>query len=180
VPAERWQAVLEESRKDLDRKQDDAQLKAGQFRIKPPSYLDDILEDFNQELEEDNPDVHPTLQALTRLSEPSVHVVCVHHTSQGFCLDASGVQAVDLNQEPTLGEVRQLLRATLTLSHAVVAREFLAREVPRAWQRCALLRHHRIAEFDAQGTVLLGDYLLRLDPELGAVFEKPRMRGIEP
>jgi CRISPR-associated endonuclease/helicase Cas3 len=170
VPDAAWQAALDSSRKELEEKQAQDRQTARKFLIKLPDYEDDILEDFCQELEEDNPQVHPTLQALTRLSDPSVTVVCLYRTPAGLSLHADGSKPVDLSREPTLAEAKQLLRSALSLSHFALVKHFLAQEAPPGWRRSPLLRHHKAAVFD-DGVLRAGRFTLRLDPELGAVIE---------
>jgi CRISPR-associated endonuclease/helicase Cas3 len=171
VPGSAWQAALDESRAGLEEKQDRARQMARRLLIKPPDYPDDLLEDFNQQLEEDDLDIHPSLQALTRLSEPTITVVCLYRTARGLSLHPDGAGTVDLNREPTRAATKDLLRSALSLSHASLVRHFLAQEAPAGWRQSALLRHYRVAELDAAGTLRTGRFRLRLDDELGAVIE---------
>jgi CRISPR-associated endonuclease/helicase Cas3 len=171
-----WEKALGESREELEQGLQKDRQTAARFLIKPPDYADDILEDFCQELEEDNPRVHPTLQALTRLGELTVNVVCLFRSAAGLCLHPDGTGPVDLSEElvlpKALPQVKRLLRASVSLSHIAVVRHFLAQTVPSEWQRNALLRHHRAAEFSADGVLHVGKYTLRLNPELGVIIEK--------
>jgi CRISPR-associated endonuclease/helicase Cas3 len=177
VPGAAWQAALDDSRRGLEEGCYRDRQAARRVLVKPPDYEDDLLEDFSQDLEEEDPRVHPTLQALTRLGEPNVTVVCLYRTPQGLCLEPVGGAAVDTGREPTLREAKQLLRSALTLSHFSLVRHFLAQDVPAGWRTSALLRHHRAAEFDAGGSLRAGPYTLRLDAELGAVVEKAEIPG---
>jgi CRISPR-associated endonuclease/helicase Cas3 len=177
VPGGAWEAALAESLKSLGEKQAEARAVAEQFAIKPPSYPGDLLRDFNRELEEDAPDLHPTLQAMTRLSEPNITVLCLYRTTGGLRQRPTGGQVVDLHQAPALEETKGLLRSALTLSHVGLVRHFLAQPVPAGWRESPLLRFHRVAEFDGTGTLRAGSYTLRLDPELGAVVTKAGREG---
>jgi CRISPR-associated endonuclease/helicase Cas3 len=168
VPDDAWQAALDSSRKELEENQARDRQKARNVIIKPPDY--DNLEDFCQELEEDNPEVQPTLQALTRLGDLTVAVVCLHRTPAGLSLSADGREPVDLSREPTLAEAKLLLRSALSLSYFALVKHFLAQDVPPGWRRSPLLRHHKAAVFDG-GVLQAGRFTLRLDPELGAVIE---------
>ena len=70
----------EESREKLEHDKATYESKAKGNRILPPDMdTDDLLEAFNKNLEEDNPEIHASLQALTRISEgPSVSVICLN------------------------------------------------------------------------------------------------------
>lgn len=174
-----WQAGLNDSLKKLEEKRAQDQWTAKQFLINSPMYPDDILEHFCQELEEDQPDLHPRLQALTRLSDPTTTVVCLHERAGKLYLDPQGAVPVDPDKEPPLEEARQLLRRSLSLSHFACVKHFLLQEIPTGWRRNPLLRHHRIAAFNTNGKVQAGEYTLRLDPILGAIVERTDSGGVE-
>ena len=55
----RFKAALEQSRQELLEEEEKNRRVARNYLIKPPAWADDILEDFCQQLEEDNPDIHP-------------------------------------------------------------------------------------------------------------------------
>ena len=65
---EEWRKSWDELQKDRN----DYRYKAKMVSILPPMEpVDEILEQFNSELEEDNPEVHMTLQALTPSLRPA-------------------------------------------------------------------------------------------------------------
>jgi CRISPR-associated endonuclease/helicase Cas3 len=164
-----WTAALETSRRELERWRDQAERKALHCVIKLPSYSGDLLRDFNRELDEDAPDQHPTLQALTRLAERNVSVILLRQTANGLTdLDGRGV---DLHRRPNLDDTRRLLGCAVTLTRAALVNYFSAAPVPSGWGKCASLRHHRPAILDAGGILRAGGCVLRLDRELGVVIE---------
>jgi CRISPR-associated endonuclease/helicase Cas3 len=133
---------------------------ARQGSILPPHYPDDIFEDFNRQLDEENPEIHETLQAMTRLTEPTAEVILL-----------------TANQENTIGaltsheEIETLLRHSVRISHQGIV-HWLLREGPHPseWKRSALLRHHRLVTLDNNGKARCGRYTLQVDPELGVVI----------
>jgi CRISPR-associated endonuclease/helicase Cas3 len=128
---------------------------------------DEILLQFSKNLEEDNPDVHQALQALTRLTEPSVQVVCLCATPTGDCLSSDGA-VVNLKTKPTGSLTRALLRRALTITDKRVVFTLLKDEQckPSGWKESSALRHHRVLHFE-EGKTTIGRYTLHLDPELG-------------
>ena len=58
--------------------------------IPSPREEDDVTEDFSGLLEEDAAEMHLSLQALTRLSEPTVAVVFLHRSGDSIALDPAG------------------------------------------------------------------------------------------
>jgi len=170
-----WCQVLTETAARLQRTKEEHQLLAREALIGDPGLDDDLLEEFNQRLEEDAPEINPRLQALTRLGGPRVEAVCLHRRGERVYLDAAGQSELDLGRPPaSLAECERLLGAALSISHPAVAGRLLATPVPTAWQKVALLRHHRAIEFDEAGLARLGPVTLRLDPETGLLIEWQR------
>jgi len=165
----RW----EESWEELKKKRNVYESKAKINRILPPRYEDEILEDFNRELEEDNPEIHDTLQALTRLSEsPSISIICLYGDMDKPRLDIAS-QALD-TQTIDIQTVKALLNRSTQLSHKTIVRSAIESNslVPQAWRKEALLRHHYLLFFDESGKCKseFPKYGLWLDDSLGIVI----------
>lgn len=146
----------------LDEKIDKLGFIAKQNRIPRPREDVDALLECQADLEEDQPEKHASLQALTRVSElPSVDVVV---------LEADTV--FDPDATPDREQAVRYLRRSLKIAHAVT-RELIKDESirPKGWRRSALLRHHRIISLDANGRKTIGKFVLSLDRELGIVIE---------
>jgi CRISPR-associated endonuclease/helicase Cas3 len=125
-------------------------------------------------LEEDKPELHRAFQALTRLSPPSVSVVCLHHTETGLALEPEGRgRQVDLDKEPGPDLTQQLALHSVSVTHRTVVGHLLAEEAPKGWRDHPLLRHHRVAVFTDGICSLKGiPYQLRLGRELGLQIHK--------
>ncbi|MGQ9689205.1 MAG: hypothetical protein ACUVXF_10525 [Desulfobaccales bacterium] len=68
----------EESRQKSHKKKEEGEMQAKYRCILPPYYRDNLLEDPNPQLEEDDPGIHHSLQAITRLGDPTVPVICLY------------------------------------------------------------------------------------------------------
>jgi CRISPR-associated endonuclease/helicase Cas3 len=170
VPGAAWHAALEKSRSELDRWLDQAERQALHCAIKSPAYSGNLLREFNRELEEDAPDQHPTLQALTRLAEPNVSAVLLRQSAAGLT-DLDG-RPVDPRCRPALDDARRILGCALTLTRKALVGNLSGQPVPSGWQKSALLRHHRPAVPDTSGALSAAGCVLRLDRELGVVIER--------
>jgi len=170
APTYAWSAALAEARDELDRESAVAHSKAESGLIRSPDTPDDILQAFCRELDEDDPTVHESLRAMTRMADPGVQVVCLHEAGDRLALDPEGRRSVDLAPRPDQEAARALLGRSLKISHRGCVGELVAEEAPSGWQRSALLRHHRALVF-RDGMRRLGNCLLRLDPELGLVID---------
>lgn len=134
--------------------------KGRSLRILPPQCpTDEILEDFNRQLEEDDPGLSPSLQALTRLSDPTVSVVCL----------MAGEQGGEDDTRPDRQTTIRLLGRSVSISHRGIVPLLLKEDVPVGWRKEPLLRHHRLLRLDGDRNKSLGCYRLRLDEEIGLV-----------
>ncbi len=127
----------------------------------------DLLTRHNEQLEEENPEVDPSFQALTRLSEPSAPVVL---------LPREEAKALDLQAEPGRDQTLYLLGRSLTLTHGSVVPLLLKQVVPRGWCKSAMLRHHRLLILNQDRIAEVGDWEIEEHPELGVLI---RVRGKE-
>ena len=133
-----------------------------EIAIQPPSNsVEEMFEASSRDLEEDAPDVHASLQALTRLSGPTVPLVVLSPDERN-----------NYNPDNGLGTatVQELLRRSVTISHRGVVPQLLAEEVPVKWRSISLLAHHRLVVLEKAGTWSSGRFKLTVDPELGVVI----------
>ncbi len=129
---------------------------------------------FNKELEEDSPEIHRSLQALTRLVEPSVQAVCLCKSAGEFFLREGDRGPVDMNQVPESKMIVDLLRRSLTITDKRVIFDLIKQGTPDAWRKSPALRHHRLLEFE-NGATPVSKYKLYLDNELGLTIKSPQM-----
>jgi len=108
----------------------------------------DFFSNSNLELEEDNPEIHRLLQALTRLIEPSVQVVCLSRSGSSLFLHDSDANQVDIHQKPDGDLLRGLLRRSLGISDKRIVFALIRQEPPDAWKESPALMHHRLLEFE--------------------------------
>ncbi len=137
----------------------------------PPPDDEDVLSADNRQLDEDKPELHETWRAMTRLTRPSVTLVCLHRQAGGVTLDLDGEQTVDLEERPGRELTAELAQHTVAISSYPVFKHFIDRDPPHGWRKHPLLRYYRAAIF-TEGKIDLGDYWLMLDPELGVMMEK--------
>lgn len=157
VLAERWRSSLA----DLERRKAEYQGKAESRGIAPPNSDRGVLDPFNRQLsEEEDPAVHESVQAATRLARPSISVVLV---------PAAEASALEHGPTPTPEEARRLLRAAVTLTHRNVVKHLTERRAPSSWAESALVRHHRLLALDASNFAECGRNMLQVHEELGVL-----------
>lgn len=165
--AERMRAFKEDHRRTCE----EHKLAARRGLLPSPKDPEDFLADLTAELlDDEDPEIHRSLQAVTRLGPPSVDVVCLHVRDGQHFLDEDGAQAVDLESDPTPRVVDQLVRRSIGISNPPLVAHFLAVPVPAGWRGQALLCYRRPLAFEGKGVEVAG-VLLRLDRELGLVIE---------
>jgi len=131
---------------------------------------EDVLSAGNLQLDEDNPELHDTWRAMTRLVRPSVTLVCLHRLADGFALDRGGERLISLEEHPDRELTAELAHRTVTVSTYPVFKHFIEKDPPPGWHKHPLLRYYRAAVFTG-GRIDLGTYWLTLDPELGLMLE---------
>jgi CRISPR-associated endonuclease/helicase Cas3 len=148
---------------------DAAQVEAEARWIKRPDFTGPLWRVLSEPRDDDAPELHPVHQALTRLAEPSVTVVCLQRTSAGVVPVLSPDCPVP---DSTLGidAIRALLTSSVTLTDRRVVHTLLAREVPAAWQQSALLRYCRALELDEHRRTRVGRWLVTVDPAIGVTL----------
>jgi len=173
------QQAWQESASELQRAQEEEQAQARQRYILPPFYEDDLLEDDNPELAEDDPGVHRSLQAVTRLGPPTVAVVFLYEHAGQLYLDPQGASPVSLTEEPDRATTVALLRRSVSLSHRGLTPWLMQHgELPPGWRRHPLLCRHRLLRLDADNRWQGQNVIIRLDPELGVVITSAAKEAI--
>jgi CRISPR-associated endonuclease/helicase Cas3 len=127
---------------------------------------EDLFENDILNLDEDNPEVHKTLQALTRDDEmPSVSVVVLTYKE---------AKKIDLNAKPNKKTIEFLLKRETKISKKGLTNLIIADEnlKQKSWKDLALLRHHRLLELDENNERILGNFKVSLNENLGIVIEK--------
>jgi hypothetical protein len=119
-------------------------------------------------LDEDNPEKHKSLQALTRDDgTPSVSVVF---------LTQEEADRLALKQRPDLPVARFLLERSVSINNFGAVDALLDKNrddpTPPAWRDFAMLRHHKLIVVDREGKQRIKDHLFRVHPELGIVVIK--------
>jgi CRISPR-associated endonuclease/helicase Cas3 len=146
---------------------------AATFLVKPPDGEDDVLLDFNQQLEDDNPDVPRDRQAFTRLAEPSVALVVLYDHGGRLSLDPAGQRPIDLGREPKLKDARALLGNAVTVQHKGCVFHYVGKPPEKKWKDNGLLRFHRVVKVGPDGRSFLPEeYPLTVDRELGVLFTR--------
>ena len=164
----RWDETLADQRRAIEEDQQQAR----QRYIGAP-WSTGLLSDVAPFLrDEDAPELHPAFQALTRLTEQNVTIVCLGGTPEAPLLRPGGPPvSVSLHAAPTFTTTEAFLRRSLTISDRRIVFQLLEQEVPPAWRTSSLLRRLRPVCFDADGVAVVGRWRLRLHPDEGLLIE---------
>lgn len=156
--------------------------KARKRRIVKPND-EDLLWGENLALEEDDPTVHETFQAMTRSDRPGLSVVCLHRVQGHLLFDPTDpARSYDPQVPESPHTIRALARHSVTIRRPDVEKHLLAepaaeqvRTILMRWRRISALRYHRLVIFEG-GKCTLNDmpYILQLDKsnQLGLQISK--------
>jgi len=168
-------AILDalEAHRERLRKHRHGDIYTAEQKLVAPPQAEELMYASRLGLEEDKPEMHHTMQALTRLGPPGVSVVCLHRTKAGLAVDPEGEQRVDLCQKPSAELTAILVRHTLNMTHYRIFKYFIEWDVSVGWRKHSLLRTHRVAIFSQGVCPLEGiPYHLCLSRELGLEIVK--------
>jgi CRISPR-associated endonuclease/helicase Cas3 len=168
--AQDWEESWKDLQGDLERDSAEARFRY----ILPPYYEDDILEDRNPELDEDSPEIHQSLQAATRLGDPSISLICLYGDERKVTLDIDGHNLANLEEKPSKEATLALMRRSVSLSYRGLAPWLTGNaERPAGWEKHPLLCRCRLLRLDKNHSWRGGEYKLRVDPEEGVIITKP-------
>lgn len=115
-------------------------------------------------LDDDDPELHPALRALTRLAPPSITAVCLRAEADRELVESCRHRSV------TRETTRRLLGRSLSIQRPSLVRILVGQQLPAAWRRSPWLRDARLLVFDNGGRLRIGGEQLSLDPDLGLVY----------
>jgi len=156
-----WASALDDAKEQMEYRWGESVKSANRLLVCRPRYPDDLIEDFNEQLtEDDDPEVHRTVRAATREGDPSITVVTLP-------------EDVVLARDPGISEIRLLLDRSVKLSHKGIFQVLLDEgDSPSEWANNAHLRRARLLRLDEGNQGRIGNYVLTVDERLGVVIEK--------
>ena len=167
----KWQDSLDKLQSDFEFERSEAENRY----IKWPGFSGPLSKIVSDPREEDNPGIHQAHQALTRLAEPTVNVVCLYGKRSECFLENRYITPLHFDIQPGAETIEQLLSRSVTISHHGLTEIIINNvesELPQILRQEPLLRHHRILYFDENGQCRFQGFLLHLDDDRGLVIEK--------
>ncbi len=131
-----------------------------------------LLSQPNNNFEEEDSNVHVAFKAMTRLSEPSVSLICLHRINGNLYLDYIATQdQIDENTKPDKDLIKKILRQSISIQKRQVVDFFNKNSSSLSWshwKEVAALKHVFPVVFE-EGTCRLDEikYILRLDTKTG-------------
>lgn len=143
-------------------------------RLLPAPGHDDPFGNFCCRFDEEDPEVHETLKAITRLGEPSLTVVPVIECSRpsgrpGLALAQAPEVSFAEDEEIPIEHVVKIAKSAIQVSDQGLVRA-LKSDRPKAFTRSGFLRHYRLLRLNEQGRTDLGGRPVLLHPQLGLVL----------
>ena len=121
---------------------------------------------------DEDDDLNPFFQALTRLAERTVTVVCLFGRPGDIFLDRACTRPLSLAKTVTMAGAAEILRRSCSIGDKRVVKDLEERAVPPAWRKAALLRNCRPIVFDTDGCYVVNKWRLRLCPDTGLRVEE--------
>lgn len=171
--------LLNESLVDLKEKILEKENLAASVSIPAPG--DGYFNTFNRELDEDdNPDLHKNLQALTRDSEPSVGVVFLKSSGMGkttpFCTPD---MVLDCDEKYDFYQQGELIGSSVQLGKKGIIHDLLKIETLPSFKKTPRLRFFKHLVLDEANTCFVSDYKVSIDCRTGITIEKNQEQANE-
>jgi CRISPR-associated endonuclease/helicase Cas3 len=161
-----WQIALDEASRKLADEQESSRRKVQNCLAPEPGRPRRVLSAPSRDLDDDeNPDLHETVRALTRDAEPSITVVCLGTDDQGRPL--AKLPKGEIRQS----QARELLRFSLPVRNKPLFEALVETQAPTGWRTNAHLRHCRVLRF-IRGSCPFGRFSLRLTEDEGLVIQR--------
>ncbi|MGH7298293.1 MAG: hypothetical protein ACRELB_25360, partial [Polyangiaceae bacterium] len=159
---------------DLDAKEAEKQrdqMRQAELVVLPAPDGDDPFAVLAAARDDEDPAVHMSLRAVTRLGDPTVDVVPVLRRGDRAALagDSEVVLDLDATDAPPRSIVLAAARLAVSLSRWGVVQALIHEKVPAAFQASGHLRFHRALYLDDDRRTVVAGVPLHLDPELGLV-----------
>jgi len=179
-PAEQefWERSRADHREAIEKEECEAETR----QIKKPRFRGALARLVQEPREEDNPDLHPAHQALTRLTRPTVLLICLDRDDNGSYRlphDNSPVHTLAIRKMSYGGleDVGRLMLGEVTSAHRGVINQLrVAPLTPTGWGDVGLLCRHHLILF-TKGKARLGAYELVLDNSLGLTIIRAGVHG---
>jgi CRISPR-associated endonuclease/helicase Cas3 len=173
-----WASTLAKHQETIEKEEGEAETR----QIRKPQFRGALARVVQEPREEDNPDLHPAHQALTRLTGPTVSLICLESDDNGSYRlphDSSPVHTLAIRKMSQGGveDVGRLMLGEVTSAHRGVINQL--REVPLtppAWVDVGLLCRHHLVLF-TKGKASLGAYELVLDNSVGLTIIRTNAEG---
>ena len=126
---------------------------------------DDFYNSFKFQLDENDPEKHSTLRAQTRDEErPTVAIILLTNEE---------AKTINFDVSPDRAMSEFLIRREVKISRSGLTQTILAspKFKQNAWEKNALLRHHRLLVLDEDKKISIGDITIVLDDEKGVEYE---------
>jgi CRISPR-associated endonuclease/helicase Cas3 len=176
VECDFWVITRDKHEETIAKEQDEAEAR----QIKKPQFRGVLARMVQQPREEDSPELHPAHQALTRLTRPTVSLICLNKDDHGAYRlphDNSLVPSLAIRRMSCGGfeDVGRLMLGEVTCAHWGVIRQLQSAPLTLTeWEDVGMLCRHHLIIF-AGGKARLGAYELTLDNSLGLTVA----RGVE-
>lgn len=150
---------------DKLKQQKDYEINMGKLISLSSPDVENILNEWSADLDEENPDVHDQIKAKTRLTPPSVTVIPYWNEEE---ID------LPINPQEQKDRIRSLIYKSVNLSYRGCMQDFPDDMIPKAWRKNPWLRYNRAVCIDPTQNQNLK---IVFDNELGVVIHSLQKEG---
>jgi CRISPR-associated endonuclease/helicase Cas3 len=136
-----------------------------------------LLKQENSNLDEEDPTLNAAFRAMTRDTEPSISLICLHRVGENLYLDPANTKyPLDTAEKPDKDLIKELLKRSVNLQHYIVVDHFRDGSHGtkwKGWNEVAALKYSVPIVFENGRCKLEGTkYTLVLDRQTGLTIQK--------
>jgi len=160
---------------ELEREREHDEKEARNRLLGPPDPISPFTDSAHIEFDDRDEAAAGWIAAKTRLGPEGRAVALLHGRGGATYLDADGGRPIDLDRPLSPADQREVLLRSVALSDPGLVGHLRGLPTPQGIGVSAALRHHAVLALD-RGRYPLPDgrLVVRLDPALGVVYERPR------
>ncbi len=177
---EEWIKAINEAGRD-EKGKDEKKTLSARYKLIPDPNNEDFFDDFSSYLNENTPKADLYLNSLTRITSPSINLVCLYENDGELFLDETGNFSIYLNREPSHDEAKIILNHGIRVSHYSIFKYFTkyANSIPFSWKKNSLIRnfHHVVLSKEGKTGEYFFDitnYRIYLSNKLGLLIKRQK------
>ncbi|MHA1267508.1 MAG: CRISPR-associated helicase Cas3' [Candidatus Helarchaeota archaeon] len=137
-----WELELQNA-KDKQQKRNLSKESKAYARLIPDPSDEDFFDSFSLYLKDDTSEAQQSFHSLTRITLPSINLICLYKLPEGLFLDPDKTIPIDLQKPIDSETAKTLLNYAIKVTHSLLFHHFTQNKhsIPQTWKENSILRN---------------------------------------